>query len=65
MLRKIYHFVFGLCMVAGFIYMIGTAGASDCELITFSQIIKQIVISLALTIIGFCGLKLSDWEYID
>lgn len=65
MLRKICHWIFGLCMFAGFIVMVGTAGASDCELITFSQIVKQTVIALVLMLVGFYGLKFTDWEYID
>lgn len=64
MLRKICHFVFGLCVFAGFIFLIGTAGASDCELITFSQILKQSVIALVLMLVGIFGLKLTDYEYI-
>lgn len=65
MLRKICHWIFGLCMSAGFIFMLGTAGASDCDLITFSQIVKQGIIALVLMLVGFYGLKFTDWEYID
>lgn len=65
MLKKFCHWLFGLCMLAGFIFMIGTAGASDCNLIDFRQIVIQSLIALALVIIGFIGLTLSDWEYID
>lgn len=65
MLRKICQFVFGLCVFAGFMFMIGTAGASDCEVITFSQSIKQSIIALVLMAVGCFGLKLSDYEYID
>lgn len=65
MLKKFCHWIFGLCAFAGFIFMIGTAGASDCNSIDFRQIVIQSLIALALILIGYIGLKLSDWEYID
>ena len=65
MLRKVCHWIFGLCMFAGFIVMVGTAGASDLELIDWNTILKQSVISLVLMFVGYIGLRLSDCEYID
>ena len=65
MLRKICHFVFGLCMFAGFMFMVGTVGASDLNSIDLNTLLKQTVISLFFMVVGFFGLKLSDWEYID
>lgn len=65
MLKKVCHWIFGLCFSAGLFFIIGTAGASDCNLIDFRQIVIQSLIALTLLIIGFIGLKLSDWEYID
>lgn len=65
MLKKVCHWIFGLCMLAGFIIMIGTAGASDCNAIDFRQTVIQSLIALALIFIGLIGLKLSDCEYID
>lgn len=64
MLKKICHGVFGLCAFAGFMFMVGTAGASDCNMIDFTQVVIQGLIALALMLIGFIGLKLSDYEYI-
>ena len=65
MLKKVCHRIFGLCAFGGFMFMVGTAGASDCNLIDFRQIVIQSLIGLALVIIGFIGLKLSYWKYID
>lgn len=64
MLKKVCHWIFGLCVFASFVLMIGTAGSSDLNLIDFKQIVIQSLIALALMLIGFIGLKLSDWEYI-
>lgn len=65
MLKKFYHWFFGLCTTAGFILMIGSAGASDCNLVDFETLLLQGAIAIALILFGFVGLKLSDWEYID
>ena len=65
MLKKVCHLVFGLCMVAGFILMIGTTGSSDLNLIDWNTIVKQSVISVVLMLVGYFGLKFTDWEYID
>ena len=60
MLRKICHCFFGLCMFVGFMFLLGTAGASDCDQITFDQIVKQGVIALVIMLVGFYGFKLTD-----
>ena len=65
MLRKIINVFFISCMFAGFIFMIGTAGASDLNMIDFEKIFIQASIALILMLVGFLGLKLSGWEYID
>ena len=65
MLKKVFQWIFGLCMFAGFVVMIGTAGSSDSGSIDFNQIMIQTAIALVLILVGFIGLKLSDWQYID
>lgn len=58
MARKIFR---GLCAAAaltGFMVILGTAGGSDCELLTMKQISIQCSIGLAL-FIG--GLWLGGW----
>lgn len=65
MLKKFFQFIFGLCMAVGFLLSFLTAGASDCELIDTIQITRSLVISAFFLAIGFFGLKLTGWEYID
>ena len=65
MLKKVFHWIFGLCMFIGFVLMVGTAGSSDLNLIDWDTILKQSLIALILMTVGFIGLKLSGWEYID
>lgn len=64
MLKKFRHWFFGVCTFAGFVVMIGTAGASDCNSIDFNRIIMQSIIASVLMLVGFIGLKLSDQERI-
>lgn len=65
MLKKVFHWIFGLCMFAGFVVMVGTVGSSDLNTIDFKTALVYSLIGLALMFIGFVGLKLSGWEYID
>lgn len=44
------------CLILGFVVIIGTAGASDCEAIIFGQIIKQSAFGLFLMVVGVRGL---------
>lgn len=64
MLRKIYQGLFISSVLAGFILMIGTVGASDLNIIDFEKIFVQASIALLLILVGFFGLKLSGFEYI-
>ena len=65
MLRKIYQGLFISSVLAGFILMIGTVGASDLNIIDFEKIFVQASIAMLLILAGFFGLKLSGWEYIN
>ena len=64
MKRKIYHWIFGLCMLAGFYVILCTAGASDLNQINMSEIIVRGCIGVVLLLVSYIGLKLSGWEYI-
>lgn len=48
-IRNIAYFI---CF-AGFVLMLGTAGASDLNIITFKQIVIRGIISIAMLVIGF------------
>lgn len=60
MLKKFFHSLFGLSIVAGLILAIGAAG-------TFEWTTKLIVasISVVLLVIGYIGLRLSGWEHLN
>lgn len=65
MLRKILIKIFGLSMVAGLFLILCTAGSSDLNLIDFKTILIRGGIGLLLCVLGFVGLKASNWEYIN
>lgn len=49
-----------MCMLIGFIIVLGTAGKSDTnDLMPFSQILGQCSVGALLMLIGFIPLKLS------
>lgn len=63
-MRKILHIVFGLCMVAGIVMILGTAGSSDLGMIDFNTILVDSLIGLGVTAIGYIGLKLTGADCI-
>lgn len=52
MARKIYKTVCGTICFLGFMLLIGTAGASDLNLIDFPQIVWQVSLGLAMFAVG-------------
>lgn len=65
MSRKILIKIFGLLMVAGFLFILGTVGSSDLNLIDFKTILVRCGIGLLLFVIGYTGLKVTNWEYLN
>lgn len=63
MIKKLIIKILQLQALAGFILMIGTAGSSDLNLISWSQIVTQSLISLGLMGLGFVGIKLEEYFY--
>ena len=63
--RKILVKLFGLLMVAGFLFILGTVGSSDLNLIDFKTILVRCGIGLLLCVIAYIGLKVTNWEYLD
>lgn len=53
MILKIAKTVAGLTSIVGFIYILGTAGSSDLDLISFGEIIHKSLVGLALFSGGF------------
>lgn len=54
---------FGLCMLTGFMIILGTAGASDIGLIEFKDIVAQGLIGLGISTVGFFGFKLTGADF--
>lgn len=51
--------IFGICMLIGFVLILGTAGNSDLGLISFKTKVIKCLIGLVLIGIGYIGLKLN------
>ena len=51
-------------MVIGFFLIVGTAGASDLDLITVKEIILKGGSGLLLILTGYVGLRLGGCEYV-
>lgn len=58
--RKILGIVSSTFLLVGFAIMLGTAGASDCNIIPFWRIVVQSLIGLAIFASGFLGYWLLD-----
>lgn len=50
---KIMQTIGTILITLGFVFILGTAGASDNDAISFTQIIIQIVISFGISMLGF------------
>ena len=64
-LGKVIGFIGGIAMFAGFIYILGIAGASDAEQYTheyhsYGWLVSNMLIGLGIFISGFCILKISE-----
>lgn len=64
MIKKIGKIFFGLCMVAGFVIMLGTAGASDFNEISMRSLVIYGGIGISLVSVGYLGAKFVKAEYI-
>ena len=62
MLRKVVHKVSGLCLIAGIVLMLGTAGASDINSIDFKTTVIQAGIALVLSLTGYYVFRLTEVE---
>ena len=65
MIKKVCHWIFGLCMVAGLILAVGvtdTSGLNDMEWINK---IYLGILAIALMFIGVIGLRSSGWKHLN
>jgi len=58
--RRIIEIISGISWFVGFGLIIGTAGASDCDMIEMNQIIVRGVIGTAILLVGCFGAWLLD-----
>ena len=65
MLKKILTTLCVLSMVSGFLLIIGTAGASDLELISFGTLVVRSLIGTSILGGGFFGLKALNPQYFN
>jgi len=54
---------FGLCMVAGFVIILGAAGSSDLDLIGFNEILVRGLTGLGVSGVGYFGLRLTGADF--
>lgn len=58
--RKILGIISSVFLIIGFTIMLGTAGASDCDMIPFWRIAVQSLVGLTIFVSGFFGYWLLD-----
>jgi hypothetical protein len=55
----------GLSFIGGLLLALWTAGKSDINALDFNSIVIRGAIATALIVIGYIGLKVNKWEYLD
>lgn len=63
-LRKLVQRVSGLMVLSGLIAILGAAGSSDLNLIDFNALLVRGGIGVILLLIGYSGLKVTNWKHI-
>lgn len=62
---KIKNIVYGMCLITGFMLIVGTIGAIDCDTIGFTTGIIQSAIGLLLSVFGSVMLKINGCEIFN
>lgn len=60
---KLYSFILKGLIVAGFVIMVGTAGAGDVGSISFKQILIQSLLGVSMILIGLGALRSGGGNY--
>lgn len=58
-------YIYGMCMVIGFLVLLGSAGASDCGTLEFEETLFRVIGGLlvgAIGVVGFKGLEERETE---
>ena len=50
-------YIFGACMVIGFLVVLGSAGASDCGMLEFGQVVLRCIGGVFVSLVGLVGLN--------
>ena len=50
-------YIFGTMILIGFLLMLFTAGASDLNTLTFTDMFVRVLIGLGLVVVGFKGMR--------
>jgi hypothetical protein len=61
--RKILTYSGGILLLIGFLIVLGTAGASDLDLIGFPQIILRVLVGAVIGGIGWLSLNVGERYY--
>jgi hypothetical protein len=64
MLKRYASTIFGGLTLVGFLFLLGTAGASDCDSIGITQIVTQGLVGVFMMGLGVCGLNFVETGYI-
>lgn len=62
-MKKLIKVVSGWIVFFGFVYLIGSAGASDLEIINVTEFMIRGVIGLLIVFIGLIGLKIGGYRF--
>ena len=61
--RKIFRYSGGILLLIGFLIVLGTAGASDLDLIEFPKIVLRVLLGVGIGGIGWLSLNVGERYY--
>lgn len=64
-MRKFLLNMSGFSLFGGLMFVLCTAGLSDNDLLDLKAIVISCIIATVLMVIGYIGLKVNKWEYLD
>lgn len=64
MLRKVCHWIFGLCIFGGVLIILGALGASDLNEISGIEMFTRGIFGFLVIGLNYIGLRATGWRYI-
>lgn len=58
--RRLMHKVFGVAVVAALLLILGAAGASDADSITFQQLLQALLCGIGALALGIFGWQVTE-----